>query len=97
MLNKSLFLLLVLSLLLPPVAEAGSFRCGTKLVKTGDTIGRLVKACGKPVMKYKSKESIRSSGSRKSASVTNWVYERGRKRNMVVSILSGRVVKIGTD
>ena len=90
-------LLLILLLLIVVEANAGSFRCGTKLVKTGDSISRLIKACGNPAHKYKAKESIRSAGSRKTTGVTNWVYERGRNKNMVVSVLSGKVVKIATD
>ncbi len=77
--------------------EAGSFRCGTRLVKTGDSINRLIEACGKPALKYKAKESVRSAGSRKTTAVTNWIYPRGSKKNMVVSIQSGKVVKIATD
>ena len=92
--HLSLILLLSLSIL---DVHAGSFRCGTRLVKTGDSINRLIDACGNPSLKYKAKESVRSSGSRKMTGVTNWIYERGSKKNMVVSIHSGKVVKIATD
>ena len=78
-------------------AEAGSFRCGTRLVKIGDSISRLLDACGQPSMKYKATESIGSRGNKKATGVHNWVYPRGRKRNMVVSVRSGKVVKIATD
>ena len=78
-------------------AHADSFRCGTRLVKTGDSIGRLLEACGKPGHKYKAKVAVRSAGSRKTTSVTNWVYQRGSKKNMVVSLLSGSVVKISVE
>ncbi|MFT5139515.1 MAG: hypothetical protein ACI9H8_001326 [Lysobacterales bacterium] len=77
--------------------QAGSFRCGTRLVKTGDSVSRLVDACGKPSLKYKSEEAVRKSGNRKITSVTNWVYERKSNKNMVVSIHSGIIVKIATD
>ena len=89
--------LAVVLLVISTQVDAGSFRCGTRIVKTGDSISRLVDACGKPALKYKVKESIRSGGSRKTTGVTNWIYPRGRKKNMVVSIHSGRVVKIATD
>ncbi len=78
-------------------AQAGSFRCGTKIVVTGDSISRLLKACGQPSLKYKAQETIRSKGGRKATGVSHWIYERGRKRNMVVSVRSGKVVKIATD
>ena len=78
-------------------AQAGGFRCGARLVITGDSINRLIKSCGQPLLKYKAKESVKADGSRKLTGVTNWVYERGRKKNMVVSIHSGKVVKIAVD
>ena len=77
-------------------AEAGSFRCGTKIVVTGDSISRLIKNCGQPSLRYKAKESIRADGRRLTTSVTHWIYERGSKKAMVVSVLSGKVVKIAT-
>jgi hypothetical protein len=80
-----------------PWAQAGGFRCGTRLVVTGDTVSRLIDACGQPVMKYKAKESVRQDGSRRTTGVTNWVYERGRRDPMIVSVRSGRVVRIATD
>jgi hypothetical protein len=48
-------------------------------------------------LKYQAKESIRAGSSRGTTSVTNWVYERGRKNNMIVSVRSGKVVKIALD
>ena len=78
-------------------AEAGSFRCGTRIVVTGDSISRLLKSCGQPLIKYKAKESIRSDGRRLTTGVTHWIYDRGRKKNMVVSVRSGKIVKIQVD
>ena len=92
---KLLLLLLLMSVCMQ--AQGGSFRCGTKIVVTGDSISRLLKVCGQPSLKYSAKESIRSNGGKKSTGVSNWIYERGRKKNMVVSVRSGKVVKIATD
>lgn len=78
-------------------AEADSFRCGTRIVVTGDSIERLVKACGQPAYRYKAREDIGSRGSRQLASVTNWVYERGRRRSMIVSVRGGKVTSIRAD
>ena len=89
--------LVSLLLFLATHAQADSFRCGTRIVVTGDSISRLIKACGQPTVKYKAKESIKSGGNRKSTGVTQWVYDRGRKKNMVVSVHSGKVVKIAVD
>lgn len=91
------FAFLAVVLLFGLNAEAGSFRCGTRIVVTGDSVSRLLKACGKPAMTYKAKESIRKGGSNRTESVSQWIYERGRKKNMVVSVRSGKVVKIAVD
>jgi len=78
-------------------AQAGSFRCGTHIVITGDPVGRLLRACGKPSLQYKARESIREKGQRVTLGVTHWVYERGRRKDMVVSVHGGKVVKIARE
>jgi len=90
-------LALLLFITLPDSSRAGSLRCGTKIVITGDSISRLLESCGQPVLKYKAKESIRADGRRQATGVTNWVYARGSKKNMVVSVRSGKVVRIALD
>jgi len=84
-------------LVLGQPAQAGSFRCGTHIVITGDPVGRLLRACGKPSLQYKARESIRDEGQRVTLGVTHWVYERGRQKNMVVSVHGGKVVKIARE
>ena len=93
--NQNWLFIALLSICLQ--AQAGSFRCGTKIVITGDSINRLIKACGQPLLRYKAKEAIRSGGHRQTTAVTHWIYERGRKKNMVVSVRSGKIVKIEVD
>jgi len=90
-------LVIALSLVAALPAGADSFRCGTRIVVTGDTVVRLVKACGQPGLKYKARETIGNRGGTRRESVTNWVYERGRKRDMIVSVRDGRVVKITVE
>ncbi|NIP18577.1 MAG: DUF2845 domain-containing protein [Xanthomonadales bacterium] len=84
-------------LMVPVEAQSGSFRCGTKLVVTGDPVSRLVRNCGQPAHKIRARESIGSRGRNTSTSVVNWVYERGRKRDMIVSVQGGKVVKIAVE
>lgn len=86
--------IVLLAMLTGATADAASFRCGTRIVIIGDSIGRLVRACGKPALKYKARETIREDGRRQTTGVTHWVYERGRRKNMVVSVRSGKVVRI---
>ncbi|MCP4045966.1 MAG: DUF2845 domain-containing protein [Gammaproteobacteria bacterium] len=78
-------------------ASAASFRCGRALVKVDESTNALIKKCGKPVRKYSSKETVSEHGHQKRIGVSNWVYERRGKKDMIVSIYSGTVVKIQVD
>jgi len=90
---KSLLLPLAV-ILLANTASADSFRCGRKLVKQGDSSSALLKKCGKPGHKFSSKTSVSERGRVSKVSVSNWVYERTGKRDMVVSVRSGTIIKI---
>ena len=76
---------------------ADSFRCGRSLVKIGESNNALIKKGGDPVRKYSSKESVSNQGRSVQVSVSNWVYERRGKKDMIVSMRSGAVVKIEVD
>ncbi len=78
-------------------AFADSFRCGRSIVKPGDSSNALMKKCGDPVRKFSSKETIYESGRQSSVGVSNWVYDRKGKKDMIVSIRSGTVIKIQVD
>lgn len=90
-------LLLSAALVFTHSVAADSFRCGRKVIKQGDSSSELVKKCGKPVRKFSSKETITEMGRRSKVPVSNWVYERSRKKDMVVSVRSGTVIKIRLD
>ena len=90
-------LLFMLFVLISADLCADSIRCGRKLVKHGDTGGTLVKKCGEPVRKYSSKENFDKQGREIRATVSNWVYKRTRKRDMIISVHEGRVVKIRAE
>ena len=93
---KSLWLLMFLVLLSSDVG-ADSFRCGRLVVKTGESSNALMKKCGLPVRKYSSKEAIKDRGAVARLAVTNWVYARKGKKDRVVSVRSGTVVKIQVE
>ena len=90
-------LLLSAALIFSSSLAADSFRCGRKVIKQGDSGSELVKKCGKPVRKFSSKEAISERGRQSKVSVSNWVYERNRKKDIVVSVRSGTVIKIRVD
>jgi hypothetical protein len=78
-------------------ASADSFRCGRSLVKIGESNNALIKKCGEPVRKYSSKERLVDQGQSSVVGVSNWVYQRSGKKDMIVSIRSGAIVKIEVD
>lgn len=84
-------------LVVSTASSADSLRCGRALVKTGESSNALIKKCGNPVRKYSSKETVKDQGYSKQLGVSNWVYERRGKKDMVVSIRSGGIVKIRRD
>lgn len=92
--KQAIYAILAVLLLASSRAQAASFRCGTRIVIIGDSVSRLVRSCGKPELKYKARETIREDGRRQTTGVTHWVYDRGRRKSMVVSVRSGKVVKI---
>jgi len=89
--------LLFFSIFIYTNASADSFRCGRSLVKIGESNNALIKKCGEPVRTYNSKEKLVDQGYSSVVSVSNWVYERRGKKDMIVSIRSGAVVKIEVD
>ena len=90
-------LLCVLFAFIADNALATSFRCGRTLIKVGESSNALIKKCGSPSRKYASKETISDHGRQKQASVSNWIYERRGKKDMIVSLSGGAVIKIQVD
>ena len=90
-------LLLLAAILISNSTAADSFRCGKKLVKQGDSSSSLIKKCGKPVRKFNSKESVTDHGRQSMVAVSNWVYERNGKKDMIVSVRSGTIIKVELD
>ena len=88
---------MVLLLIYSVTVSAGSIRCRGALVKIGDSSNQLIKKCGQPSSKFSSKASIREQGRERNVSVSNWVYRQTGKKEKVVSVYAGVVLKIGTD
>ena len=91
------FILVLTVLIFSGSLFANSFRCGSSLVKVGESHNALIKKCGTPARKYSSKEYVKDQGRSVQMSVSNWVYERRGKKDMIVSVRSGSVVKIQVD
>jgi hypothetical protein len=50
-----------------------------------------------PVRKYSSKTETWVDGSRKRVSVSNWVYARRGKRDMIIAVHQGTIIKLSVD
>ena len=81
----------------PLTLSADSFRCGRKVVKTNESANSLMKKCGSPVRKFSSKARVWLNGRQKRVSVSNWVYERRGKKDMIVSVYQGDVIGLEVD
>ena len=90
-------LILTLLFLLSTDLSANSMRCGNKVVKTGDSANQLIKKCGNPVRKYSGKELATEKGRSTSVTVSNWVFERHGKKDMIVSVRGGTVIRIRVE
>jgi ribosomal protein S8E len=78
-------------------ASADSFRCGRKVVRTGDSPADLLEKCGKPRYKDKGNENTREHGSQKKVRVERWYYKKSSRRlEQIVVIHKGRIIAINT-
>jgi len=77
------------------VAAADSYRCGRKLIRTGDTAADVLRVCGEPRYKDRGKESLRMDGGTQQLSVERWYYKRSRRSlEHIVLLHRGRVVAV---
>lgn len=76
-------------------ADADSYRCGRKIVRTGDSIAHLLRICGEPRLKTRGAGEVEIDGMSRSAQVQRWHYKRGqRSLERVVIVYRGRVAAI---
>ena len=90
-------LAIVIFTLLSCSASGDSFRCGRKVVQTGDTVNALMKKCGEPDRTFQTSESFNDYGRIYTTYVTHYVYERGGKKDMIITVHGNLVTKIQTD
>ncbi len=78
-------------------AIADSFRCGRKVVRTGDSPADLMRSCGEPRYKDRGYENMRTQGSQKKVRVERWYYKKSSRRlEQIVVIHKGRIIAIKT-
>jgi hypothetical protein len=78
-----------------PQLHGDSFRCGRKLVHTGDTRGELLRVCGEPIHKDRGRAEVDVDGIMKNVSVERWHYKKSaRSLAHVVILYRGNVEKV---
>ena len=85
------FAMLVVSNLI----HADSFRCGRKIVRTGDSSGTLLRVCGEPLYREKGKARISSVGAGGNVSIERWHYKKStRSLEHIIVIYQGKVREV---
>ena len=68
---------LVMPLLFPPWLIADSFRCGRKVIRSGDSSVDLAQKCGEPQSRDSAQEELWLDRSQKKVRVERWHYKQG--------------------
>lgn len=90
------FVVLLMLLVWPPEPLlADSYRCGRKLVRTGDSRQALLSLCGQPEHKDRGQEKVKIDGRLVGAPVERWYYRKNKRslQRMVV-LHKGSIVSI---
>lgn len=74
---------------------ADSFRCGRKLVRTGDSAGDLLRLCGQPRYKDRGNAAISVDGVSRKVNVERWYYKKSqRSLEHIILLHKGRVTEV---
>jgi len=78
-------------------ASADSFRCGRRVVRTGDTSAQLLSRCGEPLRQDFATEQFWLDGGLQKVRVERWHYKPGsRKLGVMVFVYRGKIVAVRT-
>jgi len=76
---------------------ADTFRCGQKVVRTGDSEAELLQRCGEPMERQSATEEIWLKDGLDRVRVNRWYYKLSERRlQRVVVLYKGHVVEIRT-
>ena len=91
---KLVVLYCVLTVFVPDLS-ADSFRCGRKLISTGDSASEVLRVCGEPHYKDRGNEKIKVNGVSKNTRVERWYYKKSsRSLEHAILIHKGNVVAV---
>jgi len=81
--------------LLSASVAADSFRCGRKVVRSGDSQSELLTACGEPQRRDSAQEGLWIGSSQKTVKVHRWYYKTsGRRLERTVVLYQGKIVAV---
>jgi hypothetical protein len=92
--NKKFFAISSAVMMMTGVAglAADSYRCGQKLILTGDSAADVLRVCGEPAFRDKGYERIKAQGTLRDSRVERWYYKKSRRSlGRVVIFYRGRV------
>ena len=74
---------------------ADSYRCGRKIIQSGDSAADVLRVCGEPRHKDRGRETVRVGGAPQAVSVERWYYKKNsRSLERIIVIHLGKVVAI---
>jgi hypothetical protein len=86
------FLPALLSMILISEANADSYRCGQKLIRSGDSTADLLRLCGAPSHIDKGYANVKVDGVHRNTRVERWHYKKSRRSlGRVVLVYRGQV------
>lgn len=95
--NQRVLAVLLLCLSMVPMAHAsGAMHCGSRIIAAGDSVGKLIAACGEPA--YRDVWSLYPLANGAIADTEEWYYNFGPNQLMrVIRLRSGRIDEIDSD
>jgi len=92
---KDVFLVSMVLLAAIQSSFADSFRCGQKLIYSGDSAAEVLRVCGKPKYKDRGRETVRINGAERTVSIERWHYRHSRRSfERIVRFHRGKVISI---
>ncbi|MDH3789050.1 MAG: DUF2845 domain-containing protein [Xanthomonadales bacterium] len=93
--SRQFALSLILILACASVALADSFRCGRKLIRTGDSSGELIRLCGEPYHKDRGRARLDIDGINRNVSIERWHYKKSsRSLEHIIVVHQGIVQQV---
>jgi hypothetical protein len=87
--------MVILLLLVTAPLQADSFRCGQRLVRSGDDQSELLRICGDPIRRDTAQERVGSGSNQQTVKVQRWYYQSsGRKLERVVMLHEGKIIAV---